>query len=73
MKITFHVYTQNSRHEKMDIHLKNVIKYLLYYASHAASVPPFTQTNTFLASLTEEHLQREVTPSIETNILKLVV
>ena len=47
-------------------------KILFYYASHA-SVPPFMQTNTFLASLTEEHLQREVTPSHRNRCIKLVV
>ena len=43
----------------MDIHSKIGLN----YAPHAASVPPFTSTNTFLASFTEEHQQREVTPS----------
>ena len=38
-------------------------KIALYYASWKASVPPFTQTNSFLVSLTEEHQQREVMPS----------
>ena len=46
----------------MEIHSIKV-KTGLYYAPYAASVPPFTITNTFLTSLTEEHLQREVTPS----------
>ena len=47
-------------------------KIKLFYASHVALAPRFTQTHTFQASLTEEYPQRGVRMSeLGTSVLEL--
>ena len=53
-------YLLNNDHNNGLCSFNKYQKIKLYYASHIALAPPFTKTNTFHASLTEEYPQRDV-------------
>lgn len=54
----FHV-KNNIKHNKRLVIIQKYYEIGLTYTSQAEAVASFTKTNTFLVSLTKEHLQRE--------------